>query len=426
VEKNLLRSHRVDSDSRYQMLATVREYGLEMLSAGGDMRAARRTHADYCLDMARRADSARKGPEQADWVARLERSYDDVRAALRFYRDSGELERALWLAGSIAWFWEMRGRVQEAEAWTEELLNTAGASVPPSAVGRCAFAASRFAFLRGDMDRAVCRGRQALDAQRAAGDRSREAAALNLLGGHAHYRTDYEEAARYFHESLSLCRALGDEWGMTQSLINIGLVNSQRERFDDAVGCLEEALSLARRTGDRAHIGGALAALALAEERRGDLDRGVALTRESIAVREEIGDYWGIMIARCNLGELLRRLGRPHEALAPLHAALRFAADEGVTIGIMVAVEYLGAVAHDAGKAHQAVLMFGSASRLREDNGVPMSRVEREIAEPIHMQARDALGEAAFDATWKSGRELPLDAVILLALGDDDRDSHTA
>ncbi len=128
------------------------------------------------------------------------------------------------------------------------------------------------------------------------------------------------------------------------------------------------------------------------------------------------------MIARCNLGELLRRLGRPQEALAPLHAALRFAAEEGVTIGIMVTVEYLGAVAHDAGNVHQAVLMFGAAERLREENGVPMSRVEREIAEPIRAQARAALGDVAFDATCKSGRELPLDAVIALAMGEDERE----
>ncbi len=246
VEKNLLRRHPDVPNCRYQMLETVREFGLELLAASGAGMPARRAHAGHFLEMARRANSSSKGPEQADWAARLERGYDDLRAALRFYRDSGELESALWLAGYIAWFWEMRGRVQEGEAWTEELLNAAGASIPPSAVGRCAFAASRFALLRGDMDRAIRRGHQALDAHRAAGDHSREAAALNLLGGHAHYRTDYEEAARYFHESLTLYRDLGDEWGMTQALINSGLVASQRERFDDAVSCLEEALVLAQ------------------------------------------------------------------------------------------------------------------------------------------------------------------------------------
>lgn len=420
VEKSLLRRDPSDADMHYQMLETVREYGLEILTASGESPAVRRSHADFWLETARRADSARKGPQQADWAARLERGYADVRAALRFYRDSGELERALWLAGHIAWFWEMRGRVREGEAWTEELLNAAGADIAPSAVGRCAFAASRFAFFRGDMDRAIRRGHQALEAHHAAGDRAREAAALNLLGGHAHYRTDYEEAARYFGESLNLCRDLGDEWGMTQALINSGLVASQREQFDDAVRYLEEALVLARRTGDRSHYGAALAALALAEERRGDLDRGVTLTRESIVVREEIGDHWGMMISQCNLGDLLRRLGRPDEALAPLRAALRFAADEGVSVGIMVSVEYLGAVAHDLGRTHQAVMMLGSAARLRQENGVPMSRTEREIAEPIREQLRDALGGAAFDATWESGWELPLDAVIALAMGEDE------
>jgi len=419
VEKNLLRYQAGDAGSYFEMLQTVREYGIEMLAASGELPAARRAHAGYFRELARQADGARKGPEQGDWAARLEHGYDDLRAALRFCRDSGELDCALWLAGYLGWFWELRGRVQEGEAWTEELLNAAGAAAPAAAVGRCAFAASRFAFMRGDMDRAVRRGQQALDAHRAAGDTARAAAALNLLGGHAHYRTDYPAAAAYFHESLSLYRELGDEWGMTQTLINGGLVASQREMFDEAVRSCEEALVLARRTGDQAHLGGALAALALAEERRGDLDRGVALTRESIAVREAIGDHWGILVSRCNLGELLRRLGRPQEAIVPLHAALRFAADEGVTIGIMVAVEYLGAVAHDTGMVHQAVMMFGAAERLREENGVPMSRAERATAEPIHLQARRALGDAAFEATWKSGRELPLDAVIALALGEE-------
>ncbi|HZS95018.1 MAG TPA: helix-turn-helix domain-containing protein, partial [Chloroflexota bacterium] len=134
AEKNLLRRD-PNATARFRMLETVREYGLDVLAGSGELPAARRAHAEHFAELARMADSARKGPDQPDWTARVERSYDDLRSALRFYRDSGELDRALQLAGDISWFWEMRGLVQEGEAWTEELLNAAGSGVTASAVG---------------------------------------------------------------------------------------------------------------------------------------------------------------------------------------------------------------------------------------------------------------------------------------------------
>ena len=69
VEKSLLR--RVDQrggDSRYVMLETIREFGLEQLRDGGDEDATLRRMAAWCLALAEQAHREIWGPMHGRWL----------------------------------------------------------------------------------------------------------------------------------------------------------------------------------------------------------------------------------------------------------------------------------------------------------------------------------------------------------------------
>src|SRR5439155_8205735 len=89
LDKNLVQ--REGPDARVGMLETMREYGCELLEASGEADVTARAHAEQFLAMVRGAGAPLKGPDQIAWFARFELEHDNLRAALGWARDRGEV-----------------------------------------------------------------------------------------------------------------------------------------------------------------------------------------------------------------------------------------------------------------------------------------------------------------------------------------------
>jgi predicted ATPase len=89
VEKSLLQRQEHPGFSRFQMLETVREFALEQLAASGEAGETRRRHAEFYLGLVQRAAPHLTGPEQAQWLARLDCEYSNIRVVLERARASG-------------------------------------------------------------------------------------------------------------------------------------------------------------------------------------------------------------------------------------------------------------------------------------------------------------------------------------------------
>ena len=113
-EKSVLRRREdPDGELRLWMLEMVRAFALERANDDGVASEAAGLHAEQCLVLADEAAPHLQGPEQRQWLDRLESENANLRAALD-HLSARDPAKALHMAGALMWFWELRGYPIEA------------------------------------------------------------------------------------------------------------------------------------------------------------------------------------------------------------------------------------------------------------------------------------------------------------------------
>ena len=112
------------------MLESLRAYGLDRLADEGELDAVRADHLAWCVDLAARAQRGVRGPEQLEWLRRLDDEHDNLRAALA-HAVVHDPAAALRLAGDLVLPWWFRGRRQEIREWCDAALTAAGDQPSP-------------------------------------------------------------------------------------------------------------------------------------------------------------------------------------------------------------------------------------------------------------------------------------------------------
>ena len=178
VEKSLLR-RRADSDGepRFWMLETIREYALELLEASGEAEEARRRHACWYAEEAERLDVESRTGDQPAVFARLDDDNANLRAAIRFARETRDGELMLRLVTALWSFWSTRGYVAEGRRALEDAFELAHRRPARALLGLCTLR-----HLSGSSAGLLEDAQEALRACEELGDDFSLAEAWNLLG----------------------------------------------------------------------------------------------------------------------------------------------------------------------------------------------------------------------------------------------------
>ena len=331
---------------RYGMLEPVRQYALEMLEGSGEAAATRRRHAEHFVGLAETADPALLGPDHARWLARLEREHDNLREALRWARESGDVETGLRLAGELGWFWWMRAHLGEGRRWAEEFLerDAAGGGSPAGSPARAKalLNAGRLAFGQGDLDRAAEILEESLDLYRGLGDERGSAFALVALGQLLRARGEHDRAAALSEEGLALSRGPDDRLSAAIALNTLGHIARHRGDAGRAAALHAESLALFREMGNERGTAYALASLGIAALGGGELERAEALGDESLSLYEKLGDKAGMALALVSIGDVARERGDERRALTLYNDALALHRELGNERGIARVLGRLG------------------------------------------------------------------------------------
>ena len=379
VDRSLVISDSSSAETRYRLLETVRQYGAEQLEATGNADAVRRRHVEYFVRVAEASAAERFGAKR-DWIAAgLQPEIDNVRVALRW---SAEHESDLFvrLAFGLGWMYFATGLWWEGREWLERAL-----AMPLGQrrdAGR-AQALSDLAYLANhQMD--MARSRPALEESLAIWDEignSRERSMTAIILSQSYVFGGPPEmlptALRLAEESERTSRSLGHWLGTSWAALTLGGVYGALGDGDRAVAAYDEGRRLAYVAHEPMSVGIGCMGMASIALARGDLARAAALLREGLAGHRQAPEYmflaWTI------------------ECTA-MYAAAR-------------------------GRLADAARLLGGDQTLRRKGGATMGIevTQREVYARIIEGARQALGDAAFEATMQEGRQLDMAGLIAFA-----------
>jgi predicted ATPase len=136
VEKSLLL--KVGDGGGYQLLETIRQYGVEQLTAAGEIDAVRERHARFYCGVALQACAGLMTETERPHLDVIARIDDNLRVALARLLQI-DFQAALALSAGLLPFWFIRGRLREGIGWIEQALAVAAAA-PPELLATARFA----------------------------------------------------------------------------------------------------------------------------------------------------------------------------------------------------------------------------------------------------------------------------------------------
>jgi predicted ATPase/RsiW-degrading membrane proteinase PrsW (M82 family) len=390
IEKSLARRTRGTSgDARVEMLETIRVFAAERLVESGEDERMRRRLAEHCVALAERAEPQLTGPEQSYWLDRLSEENPNIREALAWSAEAGELETGLRIAGALVRFWSARGLMAEGRRWLDPALEADG-DVAPAIRAKALFAAGYTALGLADFAEARRRFEASLALASELDDRRLHGASLAQLAWVAMADGRSDEARALADASLHLARPAGD-WVAASGALNVLGELAWRDGNGQAAALYEEGLALRRELGDDRLVANSLLLLGRVEQSEERFEEALELARR-------LGDTWSISVALVNLG----RARRQRE---PLEEALQLARDRGDKRLGAEALQALATVELRDGNAARAARLRGAAQALLDEVGAELSPPELELDAELLPGLEEALGKDGVDREWAAGRE---------------------
>jgi tetratricopeptide (TPR) repeat protein len=440
------------------MLVTIRQFAAERLQEWGEVDATREQHLAYFLDFAERADQEIHGPEQIQWMDRLETEHDNLRSALDWCVAMQKTESALRLLAAVGGTWRSRGYYGEYRSWFERIRALPDVENYPAAYARVLNGVAHMAWNLRDRDaKFILETSQAIWQQLGSEGEQGLAETLDLMGMIARWiEFDIQSAQNLIEQAVELYRKCGDQWGLAESLFHLGIVAEYQNDEARSFALFKESMSLFNQLGDLEGMGRVSQYLGHIFLRQRDYNQARLHYEQHLTIAQRVRAQWSIYVALHNLGILYRRQGNDAQAeryfesslavcreydlkygmgdnlyllgLTALHqnnyalAAQRFIAYYELIgklekkISACDLLMGLAAVAGGTNQPERAAKLYGAAQTILDATDYRFPPFDQaELDRPIQI-AREQIGAGAFEAFAVEGYEMKVEEAIEFAL----------
>jgi predicted ATPase/class 3 adenylate cyclase len=362
---------------RFRLLETIRGFALERLRGEDREEAARHRHAEAYLALAERAAPNMPGPDQPRWLDRLTVDYPNLRAAMRWSIDAGEVELAQRLVAALWRFWQQDGRLADGTELAEATLRMPGADTPTEARMKAVAAAGSIAYWHGRQD----------------------------------------VASTYYAEELAIAERLGDVRSEADANWNLSFATYMGGDPTQARAMSDRALELFEEAGDElgaARVGWSYLTVASADRSNpGTLDDFLGL----LARFERLGDIWYAGQTMLSLSWALLGAGETAEATRWYIRALAISHGLRDVTSATLAMPLAAMMAVEAQRPADAARVLGAFDHFGELYGVraPIGLTELLDRSDPHGIAQQMLGPEGYHQAFGEGRQMTLAEAVALA-----------
>ncbi|WP_027502349.1 protein kinase domain-containing protein [Rhodococcus sp. UNC363MFTsu5.1] len=378
VEKSILIHEGAATAGRYGLLDTIREYGLEKLAESGEYAEMRRRHRHWFQRLALRAEADWIGPHQLSWIARLNLDLQNFREALEAsMAEPGDVAVGLRITAALYPFWLASGQINEGARWTERMLSVEGVPRGPEWVRAVSLGAALSGF-RSDIATGTERVGLARAAAAETNDPDAAATALYAAGVVALGANDVSTAAGHFDAVLEACPP-DDHLLRVITLTGAGVASGLLGQSAKAADYLQQVLDITEPRGELVFRAWAVRTLGLA--------------------------VWTT---------------EPKRATALLEQAVRLSRSVDNSFGSAPSLEGLAWIAAADGDYARSALLLGYAQAMRQTGGLPKIAIPglREQHDECEQRTRRALGQKAYDASYRKGASASFGEAAAYALAE--------
>jgi predicted ATPase/class 3 adenylate cyclase len=410
-------AHEHLTKQRYGMLETIREVAQQRLEQRDDVAATAARHCDYYWRVAKTARDKLEGPEQAEWMRRLEVDLDNLRAAIALALSGGvDPVLAVKLEVALMRFRILRGYLTEGRRNIRAALELSGMREPTLARGHALYVGGTLAAYQSDHVEATRLLTECLAIRQGLGDMLEVAGTLSTLGVVHLQAGDTAKARECEEQCLAIFRQLGNPIGEALALGHLGEISMQLGEDANARDMFEQCLAIAQTIKHHELEGECERYLGELALDAGDLPAAQARFTRSLEVCRNAEDKRNEAIALWCQGKADAANGEPESARKKFAEALRaFETLQMNAEGLDCLGDYAGLL-QTAGHWADAVRLLAAVSAIRDRLAISRPKRGETKRQSSIKAARAALGAAAFDAAWSQGQKWAFDDAIEHAL----------
>jgi len=418
VEKSLVMLQERDDGARYLMLETIREYAREKLAQRGDDGAAAAVrHCDHYFALAKSARDGLTGPQQADWLWKVEVEHDNIRSAVSLSLTGGvDPFIAVKFAVAMQGFWILRGYSTEGRKVLQAALALPAIQASPIAQAFALYVGAALAESQSDHAEARKMLETCLELRRGLGSEVDIAATLSTLSLARLQGGDADEAAAGENEALQIFRRLGDRVGEAICLLHLGQICLYQGNDAMARSQLEQCLAIAREIRHQEIEGECERVLGEVAFEIADPAQANLRFKRSLTVCREAGDKRGEANALRWLARVDLQDGDLASARVRLADALRAFRAFEMREELLGCLEDHAEFAQAEGKAEIAVGLAGAAAHSRQRLGLTLSPRAERRRQALIGRLRRTLTEGPFDSVWDEAQHWQVEEAIRHAL----------